>query len=383
MNVCTMLFFLLSLAGSIFKLTASSCPCKTAALCKPISDTTRKEIFVFSLRNRPSSWAKFDWRKITTVVTVGYVSQELMCLAHENGARIATIANFPLANLTNSNDRARWITDQLQVVTTNFYDGTNIDFEDVILQNQADRRDAYTELVRDTNAAFKKAHSSYQVTVDVAWSPTCIDLRCYDIRSLAAASDFLFVMAYDEQSQIFGDCVAMANSDLNKTSQGLLEYMSLGVSPNQLVLGVPWYGYNYPCLSMSQNDVCALRHVPFRGVACSDAAGHQIDYRDIYPLLVNGSTSGRKWDTLALSPYFNYKDTSTGDMHQVRYDDPQSLGLKTKLAVHLGLRGMGTWNIDSLDYSNAPYAAYQRQLMFDAFPSYPRHSENSEWSPEL
>ena len=61
----------------------------------------------------------------------------------------------------------------------------------------------------------------YQVTVDVAWSPDCIDSRCYDNKGLAENTDFLFVMAYDEQSQIFGDkCIALANSDYNKTLQG-------------------------------------------------------------------------------------------------------------------------------------------------------------------
>lgn len=66
----------------------------------------------------------------------------------------------------------------------------------------------------------KKALASFQVTVDVAWSPDCIDLRCYDNVGLAEASDFLFVMAYDEQSQIFGDCTARANSDYYMTEKG-------------------------------------------------------------------------------------------------------------------------------------------------------------------
>ena len=63
--------------------------------------------------------------------------------------------------------------------------------------------------------------------MDVAWSPNCIDQRCYDYYGLAEASDFLFVMAYDEQSQIFGTCKAGPNSDYEKTYQG--EYIP-GVS---------------------------------------------------------------------------------------------------------------------------------------------------------
>lgn len=73
---------------------------------------------------------------------------------------------------------------------------------------------------RATDVQVKKALASFQVTVDVAWSPDCIDLRCYDNVGLAEASDFLFVMAYDEQSQIFGDCTARANSDYYMTEKG-------------------------------------------------------------------------------------------------------------------------------------------------------------------
>ena len=34
--------------------------------------------------------------------------------------------------------------------------------------------------------------------------------------------------------------------------EGLHGYLNLGIKPEQLVLGVPWYGYDYPCLSLSQ-----------------------------------------------------------------------------------------------------------------------------------
>ena len=63
-----------------------------------------------------------------------------------------------------------------------------------------------------------------QVTVDVAWSPDCIDLRCYDYLGLSRSSDFLFVMSYDEQSQIRGKCIAGANSGYARTASGLIYF---------------------------------------------------------------------------------------------------------------------------------------------------------------
>ena len=63
---------------------------------------------------------------------------------------------------------------------------------------------------------------NFPVTVDVAWNCHGVDDRFYDYKSIADASDFLFVMAYDERSQIYSDCVAWANSAYNNTSFGTL-----------------------------------------------------------------------------------------------------------------------------------------------------------------
>lgn len=58
--------------------------------------------------------------------------------------------------------------------------------------------------------------------MDVAWSPVGIDQRFYDYLKLSYVSDFLFIMSYDEQSQIYGECVAGANSGFYKTLSGML-----------------------------------------------------------------------------------------------------------------------------------------------------------------
>lgn len=33
---------------------------------------------------------------------------------------------------------------------------------------------------------------------------------------------------------------------------GIQKYLDLGISPDKLILGVPWYGYYYSCLSLAQ-----------------------------------------------------------------------------------------------------------------------------------
>lgn len=46
---------------------------------------------------------------------------------------------------------------------------------------------------------------------------------------------------------------------------------------------------------------------------------------------------------------------------QVWYDDPRSLELRYRLAAELGLRGVGLWNLDLLDYSETASLAAQQQ----------------------
>lgn len=361
--------FVFSLIVFIVNGTKASCPCATEQQCEVIKDDKRKEIFIFSLENSKDKWSRYDWSKVTTVVMVGYINLELMCFAHKHGSRAVLIANFPKANLTNATDRSKWVKENLRTVQKNYLDGINIDFEDFIEENRTDQRDGYTSLVNETFQTFKQANKNYQVTVDVAWSPVGVDSRFYDYLKLSYVSDFLFIMSYDEQSQIYGECVAGANSGFYKTLAGFYKYYEMGADLNKLVLGVPWYGYIYQCLSITQDNECAIKHVPFRGVNCSDAAGHEINYSYIMTSLLPKSSTGRIWDKKTLSPHFNFVNNTI--TYQIWYDDPESLALKYNISSYHGLRGVGMWNADAVDFAIDPRGAKE---MWDALPVYPRNS---------
>lgn len=133
-----------------------------------------------------------------------------------------------------------------------------------------------------------------------------------------------------------------------------------------MVLGVPWYGYDYICNpGISVDDDCYIKRVPFRGANCSDAAGRQIEYSTINDLIIARSEHGRKWCKKYGSPYFNYFDP-IGRVHQVWYDDPESLGMKYMFVRDNKLRGVAVWNSDILDYSDLTRAKYQTRAMWDA-----------------
>nr|UCK81484.1 chitinase-like protein 1 [Arenicola marina] len=337
------------------------CPCADPALCLPVSRTLHKEVFVFSLHKE--NWSKYDWNKVTTIVEVGYHDDQLVCFAHSQGVRVVAIANVEPTVLTNATSRDRWTARQVAWVVHNHLDGVNVDFEGEIDQGEGAERAGLTALVTQLAASLRATLTHSQVSFDFAWSPACVDKRCYDYASLASAVDYAFVMAYDERSQILGPCVAGPNSDLPLTQSGLQRYLAMGVPAHKLLLGVPWYGYRYPCLQY-QGGVCTIRLVPFRGVNCSDAAGKQFDYNTVTGSFLPLSGEGRQWDQPSQTPYFTYQNATTKQIYQVWYDDPRSLNLKFNVALDLDLGGVGVWEADDLDYNNAS----QVREMWGAFP---------------
>lgn len=48
------------------------------------------------------------------------------------------------------------------------------------------------------------------------------------------------------------------NSGIYKTTKGMQTYLNLGIPSSKLVLGVPWYGYSYPCLLLDKVSLILL-----------------------------------------------------------------------------------------------------------------------------
>ncbi|KAM8930448.1 di-N-acetylchitobiase-like [Pelodytes ibericus] len=338
--------------------TLGGCPCSDPALCEPITHTRDFEVFVFTVRG--DSWKSYDWSKITTVALFAQYDPELMCFAHSKGARIVLTGDVPIKDMVDKANRTAWITEKVNLAKTLYMDGINLDIEQPIVKGSPEYY-ALTELVQETTEEFHRAIPGSQVTFDATWNPYCVALRCYNYTGIADSCDFLFVMSYDEQSPI---CIAGANAPYNQTLTGYDEFINVGVNPKKLVMGVPWYGYDYTCLELSQDNKCVLYQHAFGGVSCGDGVERQVAYSSIMKQ-VNGSSSGRLWDDQQKSPFYNYKDEG-GSIHQVWYDDPESISLKVAYVKTRGLRGVGMWNGDLLDYSTDPISQQQTAAMWKA-----------------
>jgi spore germination protein YaaH len=137
------------------------------------------------------------------------------------------------AFLVDSNARMRFISEMLSEARSKGYEGINIDFENVYLED----RDALTHFV-DTFAYYAR-EAGITLTMDVTvmggsdnWS------KCYDHVKLGKIVDFLIIMTYDEHwasSPVSGP-VASFDWMLHHMTQ-----LAEVVDPNKLIMGVPFY----------------------------------------------------------------------------------------------------------------------------------------------
>ncbi|XP_063155936.1 di-N-acetylchitobiase-like [Candoia aspera] len=341
----------------------SACLCEQPALCNPISTQRDFEVFVFDVGGK--TWKFYDWTQITTVATFGHYDPDLLCYAHSKGSRVVLHGNISVKKILKPAVRTAWIKQKTSLAKKQYMDGINIDIEQTVKKSSAEYY-ALTALVKETTEAFHKEIPGSQVTFDVPWSPRCSD-RCYNYTGIADSCDFLFVMSYDEQSPVWSNCTAGANAPYKQTLAGYDHYIRMGINPKKLVMGVPWYGYDYTCPNLLKVHVCVFAKNVFQGAPCNHATISQAPYRIIMKW-EKSSISGILWDEEQKAPYLEYKD-SQGAFHQVWFDNPKSISPKAAYAKAHGLRGIGMWNANCLDYSASSAAQQQTEAMWEALKS--------------
>jgi di-N-acetylchitobiase len=230
-------------------------------------------------------------------------------------------------------------------------DGFNIDIE----QNH-DHRDDLTSLIKDLSTAVRAANPKAQLSFDLAISPKG-QTSGYVHADLAAVLDFIVPMAYDE---CWGAKAAAANSPISSLSSGVEQYLELGVGPEQLVLGLPWYGWDFPCDSAEEWAEC--------GITVPDGKewyGYtkQISYIQANHTATHGHET--KYDDESKTAYTEYVDEA-GQRHQRWFDNPMTLSAKYAEAAKLGVKGVAFWTADHVDYTTD-----QGKDMWDALRSFP------------
>lgn len=250
----------------------------------------------------------------------------------------------------NETAKIEWVDNVLINVQGYFADGINMDTEDDIAPMNKTVQKGLTDMaVRAKKAFVDNDLSDVKVTFDIGWSPN-VDGRFYDYEGLAAASDFLIIMAYDMASYIWGACLATPNSPPPQVLQGLLQWISV-TTPDKLVIAVPWYGRSYTCAEGTKvtDRYCPLAASPWRDCNCTDATSGVLDYTSPHD-----SNLTKMDDEIMQSSYYNDVDVN-GTVTQYWPETIESLRIKYAYVNDYDLKGIGLWTPNFVSYGDSPH----------------------------
>lgn len=250
----------------------------------------------------------------------------LINTAHKNGVRVVLVArNFSSSEITtllsSSTNRNRAINNLYSEVKNAGADGINIDLEGV----SGSQKSNLTKFMRDLSVKFHSGIPGSQVTIStpaVDWSDA------FDYSKLAAYTDGLLIMGYDYHYVGSSQAGPVAPLDgggkwndlsVRSTINTYLQY----APANKLILGVPYYGYDWPVDSAN---------VPANTTGSASAKSYST-------IIKNYSSYKRLWDSTSSTPYKKYSG------QQLWYDDASSLGKKYDLVNSKNLKGIGIWTL--------------------------------------
>lgn len=278
--------------------------------------------------------------------------------AHSNGTRVVlTLTNMDNSSieqlLDNSNAQSEAINEAVKAVKDRGIDGINIDFEYVGDPGDTYRNE-FADFVKKMRNQLHDQVPNSELSVSV-YATSVKDPNIYDIAKLSRNSDKIFMMAYDfattssdrviPTSPLYGYKEGQYWYDVSTAVDDFLKAMPA----DKLILGVPWYGYDYPVISP--------------GVKVAADGGYTYWYKywispwywvwrqgyDTYPAKVQTYASSKDvtatqsgWDNLGQVGWKAYKDDN-GNLREFFMEDSKSLGAKYDFAKSKSLGGIGIW----------------------------------------
>jgi len=214
----------------------------------------------------------------------------------------------------------------------------NLNFEYVELTD-TETAAKYTEFVKFTNTELDKKYGQSMVVVST-FADSLVKDRVTDINSLGTAADMIFIMGYDfhrPDSDKEGPVAPIDGKGVHAEYDirtMLNDYVAV-MPPSKIILGVPYYGYNWVVKEGTPN----AERIPG-----DDDIG--FSQSQIYAKIMDTILEIKpevKWDDLGKVPYFTYTSPETGSIREVYFENEQSLEIKYQLANDYNLGGVGMW----------------------------------------
>ena len=214
----------------------------------------------------------------------------------------------------------------------------NLNFEYSDLTSGA-TADKYTQFADFVNTELDKYYGKSFVVVST-FADSVIKPRVTKIQDLGNKADALFIMAYDfhrPESDNAGPVAPIGGAgikteyDINTMINDYLQK----VKPEKLILGVPYYGYNWV---VEWGGDYAKRIPGNDYIGYSQSQTYETIMKSILKIKPKVM-----WDEIGQVPYFTYISPETGSRRQVYFENQESLKLKYVLAKTNNFAGIGIW----------------------------------------
>lgn len=255
----------------------------------------------------------------------GWDSTPIISYAHQRGVKVMlTVTNFGTARntelLTDTVKQWTLINTVISQLQSRNGDGVNFDFESVPAAQKANMVSFCRRAVRGIKAVLPAAEISL-ATPAVNWSDG------WDLGTLAGICDYIIMMGYNyywSGSTTAGPVAPVSGETYHVVRSINEDYLADGVPPGKLLLGVPWYGYDWPVAGSARK-------------AATTGTGKSRIYDEAIALAANHT---RVFDDFTGVPWISYENAG---WRQMWYDDSLSLQMKSNIAKDMNLAGIGIW----------------------------------------
>lgn len=233
--------------------------------------------------------------------------------------------------------RDKTIAEAVKEIKEKGVQGANVDFEYFGTPPQ-DTVIKFAQFMRDlTDIVHKEVKGS---TVSMAvYATSAREERIHNVELVGSFIDYIFIMGYDffrpastnagPVAPLYG--VEKYGYDLQTSVEDFLQV----IPAEKIVLGVPYYGYDWPVESQGAN----AKVLEFN----DNNGGISVIYYDKIPQIEKDNKLTLSWDPKAEVPYYSYYDLDKKVWRQVYYENERSLREKYDFIRSKKIRGVGIW----------------------------------------
>jgi len=337
---------------------------------KIVTDSLTKRVFGYHPYWIGSAWQNYQWDLLTdlcyfsyevdpntgnALTTNGFETAAVVDTAMAHGVSVhlcVTLFSGHAAFFASNQAQQALITNLIELINSRHINGINLDFEAVPSSQQAGLTSFIQQFSQVLHTTIPEAELSIAAPA-VNWNNT------FDLQAIAPSLDLIMIMAYDyywNGSSTAGPVAGLwplTSSYPFAADHTLAYYLGQGIKSSKLLLGVPYYGRDWPVVS----DI-----IP----AQSSGSGSAYTYKNIRS---NSSgyftTQNLRWDTRSYNPYYAYNSNS---WHQCFFDDNRSLAGKYALVNKRNAGGIGIW---ALGYDNGYNELWM--LIKESFTARPKY----------